>query len=157
MKGVKRFGQKGKLSPWYIGPFQILSHFGKVAYELDQPVDLSSVHPVFHVSFLRKCMDDSAIIVPLETTDIQNSVSYEEVPVEILDRQICRLRNKEVFLVKVLWRNQSVEGDTWEAEEDMHTKYPYLFFTKLVSAKGNSLSLFRFFSSLRFIHIVVFM
>ena len=96
MKGVKRFDKKGKLSPRYVGPFWILSRVGKVAYELELPADLSSVLPVFHVSLLKKCMDDSAVIVPLESKDVQNGLSYEEVPIDILDHQIRRLRNKEV-------------------------------------------------------------
>ncbi|KAF3655942.1 hypothetical protein FXO38_14448 [Capsicum annuum] len=101
-EGGERFGKKRKLSPRYVGPYRILSHVRKVAYELELPTDLSSVHPVFHVSLLKKCMDNLAVIVPLESIDIQNSLSYEELPVEILDHQICRLRNKEVPLVSVL-------------------------------------------------------
>ncbi|KAF3646048.1 putative uroporphyrinogen decarboxylase, chloroplastic-like [Capsicum annuum] len=116
MKGVKRFDKKGKLNPRYVNPYKILSHFEKVVYELELPSDLASVHPVFLDSLLKKCIGDPAIAIPLESVDIQNCLSYEEVPVEILDHQIRRLRNKEVPLVKVLWRNQSVEGATWEAE-----------------------------------------
>ena len=66
-------------------------------------------------------------MVPLESIDIQNDLFFEEVPIQILDRQIRRLRNKEVPLVKVLWQNQSVEGASWETEADMQTKYPHLF------------------------------
>jgi len=58
MKGVMRFGKKGKLSPRYIGPYQIVRKIGKVAYELELPADLGGVHPVFHVSMLRKCIGD---------------------------------------------------------------------------------------------------
>ncbi len=138
MKGVKRFGKKGKLSPRYICPFKILNCFGKVAYELEFPSDLASVHPVFHVSLLKKCIGDPIVVVPIQSIDIQNSLSYEEIPVEILDYQTRRLRNKEVPLVKVLWRNQSHEGATWEAEADMRTKYPHLFPANSDQAQGNS-------------------
>lgn len=65
MKGVKRFGKKGKLSLRYVGPYKILSHFGRVAYELELPTDLASVHPVFHVSLLKKCVSVSDIVIPL--------------------------------------------------------------------------------------------
>ncbi|KAL3363282.1 hypothetical protein AABB24_012529 [Solanum stoloniferum] len=127
MKGVMRFGKKGKLSPRYVGPYQILTCVGKVAYELDLPSELAPVHPVFHVSMLKKCIGDPVSILPLESLGVDENLSYEKVPVEILDRQVKKLRNKEVVSVKVLWRNQLVEGGTWEAEADMKSLYPHLF------------------------------
>ena len=105
MKGVKRFGKKGKLNPQYVGPFRILSRFVKGAYELELPSDLASVHPVLHVSFLKKCIGDPSVVVLIQSIGVQNTLSYEEIPVEILDYQTRRLRNKEVPLVKLLWRN----------------------------------------------------
>ncbi|WMV58226.1 hypothetical protein MTR67_051611, partial [Solanum verrucosum] len=127
MKGVMRFGKKGKLSPRYVRPYRILKRIGKVAYELELPADLAAVHPVFHISVLKKCVGDPASIVPLESVAVKDSLSFEDVPVEILDRQVRRLRNKEVASVKVLWRSQLVEGATWEAEAAMKSKYPHLF------------------------------
>ena len=102
MKGVMRFGKKGKLSPRYIGPYKILRRVGKVVYELDLPNDLAMVHPVFHVSLLRKFIGDENNIVPLQDVTIEENLSYEEVPVEIFDRQVKRLRNKQISSVKVL-------------------------------------------------------
>ncbi|WMV59018.1 hypothetical protein MTR67_052403 [Solanum verrucosum] len=99
--------------------YQILRSVGKVAYELDFPNDLASVHPLFHVSMLKKCVGDPTSIVPLEGLGVDESLSDEKVLVEILDRQVKRLRNKEVASTKVLWRNHLVEGATWEAEADM--------------------------------------
>ena len=58
MKGVVRFGKKGKLSPLFVGPYEIFKRIGKVAYELKIPSELTSVHPIFHVSMLKKCIDD---------------------------------------------------------------------------------------------------
>ncbi|WMV29742.1 hypothetical protein MTR67_023127 [Solanum verrucosum] len=127
MKGLMRFGKKGKLSRRYVGPQKILKRVGKVAYELELPTELAAVHPVFHISLLKKCVGDLASIVPLESVAVKDSLTYELVPVDILDRQVCRLRNKEVASVKVLWRSQSVEGATWEAEAAMKAKYPHLF------------------------------
>ena len=72
-------------------------------------------------------MDDPASIVTLESVAVKDSLSYEDVLVEILDRQARRLRNKEVASIKVLWRSQSVEGAIWEVEATMKAKYPYLF------------------------------
>ena len=90
-------------------------------------VELAGVHLIFDISLLKKCVADPTSIVPLESVVVKDSLSYEDVPVEILERQVRRLRNKEVTLVKVLWRSQSVEGATWEAEEAMKSKYPHLF------------------------------
>ncbi|KAH0670724.1 hypothetical protein KY285_025700 [Solanum tuberosum] len=117
----------GKLSPRFVGPYQILKRIGKVAYELYFPNELAPVHPVFHVSMLKKCIGDPVSIIPLEGLGVDESLSYEEIFVEILDRQIKRLRNKEVAFVKVLWRNHLVEGATWAVEADMKSRYPHLF------------------------------
>ncbi|WMV18344.1 hypothetical protein MTR67_011729, partial [Solanum verrucosum] len=124
---VEAFGKKWKLSPRYVGSYQILKHFGKVAYELELPNDLASMHPIFYVFLLKKCVGDPTSIVPLEGLGVKENISYEEVLVEILDRQVKMLRNKEVASVKVLWRNQLVEGATWEAETDMKSLYPHIF------------------------------
>ncbi|WMV47189.1 hypothetical protein MTR67_040574, partial [Solanum verrucosum] len=64
---------------------------------------------------------------PTENDEIKDNLSYEEIPVQILDRQVRKLRTNEVALVKVLWRNQFVEEATWEAEEYMKKRYPHLF------------------------------
>ncbi|WMV50062.1 hypothetical protein MTR67_043447, partial [Solanum verrucosum] len=127
MKSVMRFGKKWNFSPQYVGPYQILRRVGKVAHELDLPSDLASVHPIFQVSLFKKCVVDPTSIVPLEDLGVKENISYEKVPVEILDRQVMKLRNKEVASVKVLWRNQLVEGSTWEAKDDMIFRYPHLF------------------------------
>ncbi|WMV07447.1 hypothetical protein MTR67_000832 [Solanum verrucosum] len=87
----------------------------------------NAVHPVFHISMLKKCICDPLLILPTESVRIKDSLSYEEIPVQILDRQVRRLRTKEVASVKVFWRNQFVEEATWEAEEDMKKRYPHLF------------------------------
>ena len=102
MKGVMRFGKKGKLNPRYVGPYKILKRVGNVAYELELPTELAVVHPVFRISLLKKCVGDTALIVPLESVIVKDSLTYEEAPVEILDRQVRRLRNREVASVKVL-------------------------------------------------------
>ena len=115
MKGVMIFGKKRKLNTRYVGPYKIMKRVGKVAYELELLAELATKHSVFHISLLKKCVGDPASIVPLERV------------VFILDRQDRRLRNTEVTSVKVLWRNQSAEGDTWEAEATIKAKYPYLF------------------------------
>ena len=97
-----RFGKKRKPTPRYIGPYKILKRIEKVAYELELPVKLAAVHPVFHISLLKMCVGNPASIVPLESVAVNDSLSYEDVLVEILDRLVRRLRNKEVGSVKVL-------------------------------------------------------
>ena len=85
-----------------------MKSIGKVAYELELPAKLAAVHPVFHISLLKKCVGDLASIVSFESVAVKDSLSYEDVPVEIIDHPVRRLRNKEVSLVKVLWRSQFV-------------------------------------------------
>ncbi|WMV26395.1 hypothetical protein MTR67_019780 [Solanum verrucosum] len=122
-----RSGKKGKLSPRYISPYRISKRVGNVAYELKLPQELAAVHLVFHISMLKNCMSDPSLIIPTEDIGIKDSLSYEEIPVQILDRQVHKLRTKEVALVKVLWINQFVEEVTWESDEDMRKIYQHLF------------------------------
>ena len=126
-KGIERFRKKGKLSPRFIGPFEILSRIGKVAYELALPPQMQHVHNVFHVSLLKKFNPDTKCIIENEPVEIEPDLSYIEQPVSILDRKDKVLRNKTVPLVRVLWRNPKVEESTWELESDMLDKYPHLF------------------------------
>ncbi|WMV14389.1 hypothetical protein MTR67_007774 [Solanum verrucosum] len=81
MKGVMRFGKKGKLSLQYSGPYQISKRMGNVAYELELPQELVAVHLVFHISMLKKCMGDPSLIIPTESIEIKDSLSYKEIPV----------------------------------------------------------------------------
>jgi len=86
MKGIMRFGKKGKLSPRYVGPYKIIQRICQVAYKLELPPEMSLVHPVFHVSMLKKVVGDTSAIVPVETIEVSKELSYEEIPVAILDR-----------------------------------------------------------------------
>ncbi|XP_070057533.1 uncharacterized protein [Nicotiana tomentosiformis] len=121
------FGKKDKFSPRYIGPYRIIQRIGQVVYMLEIPPETSLVHPVFHVSMLKKVVGDPSLIVPVDTIEVNEYMTYEEIPVDILHRQVRKLSNKEIASVKMLWRNQQVEETTWEAEEEMKKKYPNLF------------------------------
>ncbi|WMV38416.1 hypothetical protein MTR67_031801 [Solanum verrucosum] len=88
MKGVMRFGKKGKLSHRYIGPYRISKRVGNVAYELELPQELAVFHPVFHISMLKKCMGDPSLIIPTKDIGINDILSYEEILVQILDHQV---------------------------------------------------------------------
>ncbi|KAL4026457.1 hypothetical protein IC575_014888 [Cucumis melo] len=123
MKGVLRFERRGKLSPRFVGPFEILERIGPVAYRLALPPSLSTVHDVFHVSMLRKYVPDPSHVVDYEPLEIDENLSYVEQPVEVLAREVKTLRNKQIPLVKVLWRNH-LEEATWEREDDMRSVIP---------------------------------
>jgi hypothetical protein len=127
MKGVKRFGIKGKLSPKYVGPYEIVKRIGSVAYKLELPAKLGKVHDVFHVSQLRKYIGDPNQVLEPEVLEIEPNLTYEERPVRILDRKEKRLRNKVVPLVKVLWRCDKFEEETWETEASMRARHAFLF------------------------------
>ncbi|XP_059294449.1 uncharacterized protein LOC132047419 [Lycium ferocissimum] len=86
-----------------------------------------AVHLVFHTSMLREYMVDPFRVVPVDAIQVTESWSYEEEPVAILDRQVCRLRIKDMVSVKVLWRSEDKEDMTWEAKAKMKSKYPHLF------------------------------
>ncbi|XP_069145585.1 uncharacterized protein [Solanum lycopersicum] len=102
MKGVVRLGKRGKSSPDYVGPYEILQKIGKVAYELKLASVLASVHPVFHASMLKNCVGDPKSILPVEGLAVKDDRCCDYVPVKILDRQVKMLRNKEMVFVKVL-------------------------------------------------------
>ncbi|KAK9017532.1 hypothetical protein V6N11_080011 [Hibiscus sabdariffa] len=130
--------EKGKLSPRYIGPFEVLEKVGPVAYRLALPPEFDKIHNVFHVSMLRKYRSDPSHVLEPEEVELNPDLSYEEEPVMFLDREVKRLKNKNVSLVKVLWRNHNVEEATWEPEETMKEQYPYLFDTSK-NSRTNSL------------------
>ena len=122
-----RFGKKGKLSSRFIGPFEVLERVGAVAYRLALPPSLSGVHEVFHVSMLRKDTPDPTHIVNWGELVIDTDGTFEEGPLRIMDGRDQVLRRKTVRLVKVLWKHRGVEEATWEHEDTMRTRYPFLF------------------------------
>nr|GFB26767.1 putative reverse transcriptase domain-containing protein [Tanacetum cinerariifolium] len=91
-KGVVRFGERGKLNPRYVGPFKVLERIGDVSYKLDLPEELSRVHNTFHVSNLNKCHADEPLAVPLDGLHFDDKLQFVEEPVEILDREVKRLK-----------------------------------------------------------------
>ncbi|XP_059288547.1 uncharacterized protein LOC132041883, partial [Lycium ferocissimum] len=99
----------------------------KVAYKLALPPGLSGVHPVFHVSMLKRYHGDGSYIIRWNSIFLDENLSYEEEPAAILYRDVRKLRTKEIASVKVQWKNRPVEEATWETESDMSNKYPHLF------------------------------
>ncbi|KAK8582357.1 hypothetical protein V6N13_032111 [Hibiscus sabdariffa] len=90
-KNVLRFDKKGKLSPWYIGPFKVLEKVGPVAYRLALPPEFDKIHNVFHVSMLKKYRSDPSYVLEPEEVELNPDLTYEEEPVMILDREVKRL------------------------------------------------------------------
>nr|CAD1821817.1 unnamed protein product [Ananas comosus var. bracteatus] len=127
MRGIKRFGVRGKLSPRYIGPYEILERVGAVAYRLALPPKFEGIHNVFHVSNLRKYVHHSGHVMEYEPVDLHEDMTYEEYPVCILDREVRELRNRTIPYVKVQWSNHSGREATWELEKAMRESYPHLF------------------------------
>ena len=102
MKGVMRFGKKGKLVPRYIGPFEIRSRVGEVAYRFVLLPELSRIHPVVHVLMLRKYIADPLHVLQPQPVELNKDLTYEEYLVAIVDRQVRQLRTKDITMVKVL-------------------------------------------------------
>ena len=126
-RGVVRFGKRGKLSPRFIGLFEILERVGPVVYRLALPPSMSGVHEIFHVSMLRKYTPDPTHVVDWGQIKVNTDETFEEGPVCILDSRDQVLRRKTVRLVRVLWRHYGVEESTWEREDTMRATYPFLF------------------------------
>ncbi len=127
MKGVIRFGKKGKLAPRYIGPFQILARVGNVAYQLELPQELGHIHDVFHVSLLKKYVPSSKQIEMPASVPVAPNLSYEEEPNQFLARDTRKLRSRWISMIKVQWSNHTPEEATWEVEPEIAQKYPQLY------------------------------
>ena len=126
-RGVVRFGKRGKLSPRFIGHFEILKRVGAISYRLALPPSMLGVHEVFHVSMLRRYTPDPTRVVDWGEIEVDTDGTFEEGPVCILDSHDQFLRRKTVRLVRVLWQHREVEESTWEREDTMWATYPFLF------------------------------
>ena len=108
-KKILRFGRKGKVSPRFIGPYEILERVGPIAYRLALPLELAKLHDVFHVSMLRRYRSATSHIFTDQDIQVQEDFIFDEEPKAILDSEIRQLRNKQVPLVKVLWQHHGME------------------------------------------------
>ncbi|GJX83448.1 putative reverse transcriptase domain-containing protein [Tanacetum coccineum] len=126
-KGVVQFGKKGKLAPRCVRPFEIVECVGPVAYQLKLPQELSCIHDTFHVSNLKKFLAESDIQVPLEEIEIDENLCFVKEPIEVVVRDVKKLKRRRIPLVKVSWNSQQGAEYTWEREDQFKTKYPHLF------------------------------
>ncbi|GJV24743.1 hypothetical protein Tco_1377438 [Tanacetum coccineum] len=123
-KGVMHFGKKGKLAPRYVWTFEILERIGLIAYRLRLPKELSSVHDTFHVSNLKKCLADANLHMRLKEIKVDKTLCFIKELVEIMDREIKKLKRRKIALVKVRWNSKRGPEFTWEHEDHMRIKYP---------------------------------
>ncbi|GJX80035.1 hypothetical protein Tco_0328184 [Tanacetum coccineum] len=155
-KGVVRFGKRGKLNSRYVRPFKVLAKVWKVAYRMELPQELSRVHHTFHVSNLKKCYVDEPLVMPLEGIHVDDKLQFVEEPVEIMEREIKRLKRSRIPLVKVRWNSRRGPEFTWEREDSFKQKYPQLFTNRASSSTtSNALgySTFRCYPDLRVLQI----
>ncbi|GJY66151.1 putative reverse transcriptase domain-containing protein [Tanacetum coccineum] len=134
-KGVILFGKRGKLNPRYVRPFKVLEKIRTIASKLVLPQELSKVQNTFHVSNLKKCYSDEPLAVPLEGLHVDDKLRYVEEPVEIMDREVKRLKQSRIPIVKVRWNSRRGPEFTWEREDQFQKKYPHLY-TKPVTSSS---------------------
>ncbi|GJZ88197.1 putative reverse transcriptase domain-containing protein [Tanacetum coccineum] len=114
-KGVIRFGKRGKLNP--------------------------RDHSMFHVSNLKKCLSDEPLAIPLDEIHIDDKLHFVEEPVEIMDREVKRLKQSRIPIVKVRWNSRRDPEFTWEREDQFRKKYPHLFIKTAQSTSAASQAL----------------
>nr|GEY38607.1 hypothetical protein [Tanacetum cinerariifolium] len=132
-RGVIRFGKCEKLSPRFIGPFKVI---GPVAYKLELLDKLCGIHDTFHVSNLKRCYVNEDVVIPLDEVQLDDKLHFIEEPVEIMDREVKRLKQSRIPIVKVHWNSRCGPEFTWECEDFFRSKYPYLFARRRVTRQG---------------------
>nr|GEY96377.1 putative reverse transcriptase domain-containing protein [Tanacetum cinerariifolium] len=139
-KGVIRFGKRRKLSLRFIGPFKILERIGPVAYKLELQRELQGIHNNFHVLNLNKCLSDESLIILLEEVQLDDMLHFIKEPAEIMDSEVKTLKQSRIPIVKVRWNSHRGPKYTWQREDQMKSKYPYLFTTNLRMNQSNRAS-----------------
>ncbi|GJT62222.1 hypothetical protein Tco_1005755 [Tanacetum coccineum] len=117
-----------RVDAWFeLGPFKIIAKVGTVAYLHELPEKLNRVHSMLHISNLKKCLADEPLAIPLDEIQVEDKLNFIEQPVEIIDREVKRLKQSRILIVKVRWNSRRGPEFTWEREDQMQKKYPHLF------------------------------
>jgi hypothetical protein len=124
MKGVRRFGIKGKLAPLYISLYPIIDRYGPTSYQVELPSKLSGVHNVFHISQLKGCLKPLTDVVVEETIPLEPDLTYKTRPIKVLDQQDWVTHNKTTQFYKIQWNDHFEEEATWEHEDFLRSNYP---------------------------------
>nr|GEW87952.1 putative reverse transcriptase domain-containing protein [Tanacetum cinerariifolium] len=135
-RGVIRFGKRGKLSPRFIGPFKVIERIRPVAYKLELPDKLRGTHDNFHVSNLKRCFMNDDVVIPLDEVQLDDKLHFVEEPVEIMDREVKRIKQSRILIVKVRWNSRRGSKFTWEREDFFRRNYPHLFIRRRVTRQG---------------------
>nr|GFC11247.1 putative reverse transcriptase domain-containing protein [Tanacetum cinerariifolium] len=115
-------------------PFKVLSKVKTITYRFELPQQLSRVHSTFHVSNLKKCLSDEPLAIPLDELHIDDKLRFVKELVEIIDREIKRLRKSRILIIKVRWNSKRGHEFTWEPEDQFKQKYPHLFTNRASSS-----------------------
>nr|GEU68077.1 putative reverse transcriptase domain-containing protein [Tanacetum cinerariifolium] len=122
LRGVIHFGKGGKLSPRFIGLFKVIKRIGPVAYKLELPDKLRGIHDTFHVSNLKRCFVNDDVVITLDEVQLDDKLHFVEEPVEIMDREVKRLKQSQILIVKVRWNSRRGPEFTWECEDLFRSK-----------------------------------
>ncbi|GKA79648.1 hypothetical protein Tco_0786244 [Tanacetum coccineum] len=98
-----------------------------MAYRLELPEKLSSIHNTFHISNLKKCLSDESLVIPMKELQLDDKLNFVEEPVEVMDREIKQLKRSRIPIIKVRWNSKRGPEFTWEREDEIRAKYPHLF------------------------------
>nr|GEZ43286.1 putative reverse transcriptase domain-containing protein [Tanacetum cinerariifolium] len=133
---VIRFRKRGKLSPRFIGPFKVIERIRPVAYKMELPDKLRRIHDTFHVSNIKRCFLNYDVFIPLDEVQLDDKLHFVEEPVEIMDREVKRLKQSRIPIVKFRWNSWHGSEFTWEREDFFRSKYLYLFARRRMTRQG---------------------
>ncbi|GKC72795.1 putative reverse transcriptase domain-containing protein, partial [Tanacetum coccineum] len=117
---------------------RVMLKVSPLAYKLELPKEISSIHTTFHVSNLKKCLSDESLIIPMKELQLNDKLNFVEEPVEVMDREIKELKRSRITIVKVRWNSKRGPEFTWEREDEIRAKYPYLF--SIITSTLNQIS-----------------